>query len=233
MDFGTESIKQKVRDVTSIIIPCKNESDGIAHLIEEVKKYGNEVIIIDGHSTDGTYEIAKRMGVKVIQDDGHGKGSGIRCGIEHVRNDIIVFIDADGSHAPEDIPKLVLPILENKSDMVIGSRMYGGSDEYELTIDSFIRQVGSAFITLIINLRWKTNLSDIENGFGAIKTSVAKKLGLNAEWFDIEQEMVQKCLKKGYRIVEVPSHEYRRKWGKTKLLTKNGYIFLFRLLRDI
>jgi len=161
----TSDIKEKVRNITSIIIPCKNEVDGIAQIIEKVKQYGNEVIVVDGHSTDGTYEIAKGMGVKVIRDEGRGKGNGIRCGIEHVKNDIIVFIDADGSHGPEDIPQVVLPILENKSEMVIASRMYGGSDEYELTIDSFIRQVGSAFITLIINLRWKTNLSDVENGF--------------------------------------------------------------------
>jgi len=94
----TPDMKEKVKSVTSIVIPCKNESDGIAQVIERAKEYTNEIIVVDGHSTDGTLEIAKRMGAKVIQDNGRGKGSGIRCGIEHAKNGIVAFLDVDGSH---------------------------------------------------------------------------------------------------------------------------------------
>lgn len=198
--------------ITAIIL-AKNEEKNIGGVIKGVKKYTNEVLVIDGHSYDLTREVAKKLGAKVFLDHKRGKGEAIRVGIKKALGEIIVFIDADGSHDPRDIPKLVKPILQGKADHVTGSRMLGGSDELHGTWNKFLRETGSHLIILGINWRYKTNLTDGQNGFRAIKTSVARTLRLKENITTIEQEMIIKTLKAGYSVVEVPTHEYRRQSG--------------------
>jgi dolichol-phosphate mannosyltransferase len=218
----------------SVIIPAKDEGEGIKQIIESVRAYADEIIVVDGHSNDNTKEIATQNGAKVILDNNKGKGDAYRVGINAAAGDIIVFIDADGSHEPKDIPKLTQPIAQGKADLVIGSRMLGGSDEFHGNYSNYVRMVGGGLITLIINIRFKTALTDCLNGFRAIKKDVALSLNLNANQFDIEHEMVIKCLKQGYRVCEISSHEYERKWGKSKLPTfRKTHLFLFRLLKEL
>lgn len=219
----------------TIVIPTKNEAQTIEKAIKSIKKYADELLIIDGHSTDNTREIAEKNNVRIVLDPGKGKGSGIRTGIKHAKHNIIVFIDADLSHEPKDIPKLVKPIKECKAHLVIASRRRGGSDDLEMNsfFNGFIRQAGNDVITLLINKRWNTNLTEIENGFRAIRKDIALKLRLNANDFDIEQEMIQKCLKKGFIVKEIPSHEYARAAGKSKLSTwKAARQLAWRLIKD-
>jgi len=202
-----------LKDKISIVIPAKNEARSIKDIIEKCQKYSNDIIVIDGHSTDNTADIAKSMGVRVYLDNKKGKGDAIRVAITKALNEIIVFIDADFSHDADDIPRLVQPILDGMADHVTGSRMQGGSDELHGDIGKFIRMVGSDIITLGINYRFGLRLTDSQNGFRAIKKSVILSLDLKENITTIEQEMIIKTLKKGYKMAEVPSHEYRRKYG--------------------
>lgn len=218
----------------TVIIPTKNEAGGIATVVRDVAPYAHEVLVVDGHSTDGTADLARQAGARVIMDNGRGKGAGLRLGIAEATGDILVFIDADGSHDPASIPSLLAPILKDQADMVVGSRHRGGSDEWHGDLDNYLRSIGGGIITIAINYRWNVRITDALNGFRAIRKSVASALNLTANDFDIEQQMVTRCLRKGFRVTEVASHESLRKWGRSKLPTyRKGYLFLGRLLLDL
>ena len=207
----------KSYNTISIVIPTLNEEQTIGSIISQSQIHCDELIIVDGHSKDRTLDIASTFDVKIISDNGKGKGAALRKALSVATKDIVVFIDADGSHDPADIPKIVEPIIQGKADHVTASRILGGSSELFGGIDEFLRLGGSSFITECINWRFKTRISDSQNGFRAIKRDVANDLDLRENITTIEQEMVIKTLKKGYKIAEVPSHEYVRAFGKSSI----------------
>jgi len=211
--MDTKNKKNKLK--ISVVIPTKNEEGTIGEIIEKCRPYADELLVVDGHSKDRTREIAEKMGVRVILDNGKGKGDGLRTAIKHVAGDIIVFIDADFSHDPQDIPRLIEPILKGEAHHVTGSRMLGGSDELHGDFEKFLKMVGSDIITLGINYRFNVRLTDSQNGFRALLTKVARELPLKENITTIEQEMIIKTLRRGYKITEVHTHEYARKSGKS------------------
>jgi dolichol-phosphate mannosyltransferase len=172
------------------------------------------VIVVDGRSTDDTVSRARAAGADVIVQDGPlGKGTALRLALDQVTTPVTVFLDADGSHVPEDIPRIVEPILAGLADHVSASRLIGGSSELHGGFDEFLRLAGSSFITACINRRFRVALSDSQNGFRAIRTELAQRLDLRERTTTIEQEMLIKTLKRGGRVAEVPSHEHRRLYG--------------------
>jgi dolichol-phosphate mannosyltransferase len=218
----------------SVVIPTKNEEGLIGQIVDSVRPYADEVLVIDGHSWDGTRDIAAAHGARVELDGGKGKGEALRRSMASATGDIVVFIDADGSHDPRDIPALVAPIKAGAADMVIGSRGKGGSDELHGTLEQFIRYIGSQLIMLAINYRWNVRLTDSQNGFRAVRRDVGLKLGLKANLTTIEQEMLMRALKLGYRVDEIPTHEYERKWGTSKVVVwKLWSAYLWSFFRNI
>ncbi|MDP2861918.1 MAG: glycosyltransferase family 2 protein [Desulfobacterales bacterium] len=216
----------------TILIPALNEETTIGGIITRSKKYSDDILVVDGHSNDGTESVSRSLGVRVIFDHKKGKGEAIRSAIPCIEKEITVLIDADGSHDPDDIPKLVQPILENRADHVSGSRLIGGSSELHGGFDECFRLMGSSLITAFINHRFKVRLSESQNGFRAIKTSVLKELDLKENITTIEQEMIIKTLKKGYRMAEVPSHEYKRTAGYSKIkLRKVAFRYVYSMLK--
>ena len=201
----------------SVVIPTRNEEGMIKEIIDGCRPYADELLVVDGHSTDDTRKIAEAAGVRVMLDNGKGKGAALRQAAISVAGDIIVFIDADGSHDPKDIPRLVEPIIKGEADHVSGSRLIGGSSELHGGFDECFRLMGSSFITACINWRFKVVLSESQNGFRAIRTDVIRQLGLEENITTIEQEMIMKTLKKGFRMAEVPTHEHKRKMGYSKI----------------
>lgn len=218
----------------SVVIPTRDEEGLIGEIVDLVRPYADEVLVIDGHSRDRTREIAQEHGARVALDGGKGKGEALRRAFEVATGDIVVFIDADGSHETKDIPAMVAPIIAGQSDMVVGSRGKGGSDELHGTVGQLIRYVGSQIIMLGINYRWNVRLTDSQNGFRAIRRDVGKQLGLTSNLTTIEQEMLMKALKKGFRVSEIPSHEYERKWGTSKVVVwKLWFAYVWSFLRNL
>lgn len=217
----------------SIIIACKNEGEGIKKILDSVKIYSGDIIVVDGHSNDGTKEIAEKFGASFYLDNKKGRGDALKIGIKHAKGDILVFFDADGSHEENDIPHLIKPIVSKEADLVIGSRRTGGSFDVSVNLTGIIRSAGCDFLVSLVNNKFNTSLTDILYSFRAISATAAKKLNLRANDFGVEQEMVVSCLKKGYKVKEIPSREKARGWGKSKLHTMTGIKFLLVLLKDL
>jgi dolichol-phosphate mannosyltransferase len=217
----------------TLVVPAYNEESTIRKCIVNSRKYCDTILIVlSKKSRDRTKQIIESMNVPYIIDGGLGKGEALRRAIKHVDGGIVVFMDADGSHNPRDIRNLVTPIIKEKYDMVIGSRMTGGSDELHGTLDQFFRLMFSNIITLIINWRFKQNITDYQNGFRAVNVNSAKKVKLVENITTIEQEISIKFLKKKFRITEVPAHEY---YGGNSSFNvwRVGPRYLYQLIRDI
>jgi len=218
----------------SVVIPTKDEEGLIGEVIDAVRPHATEILVVDGHSTDRTREIASARGARVVLDAGRGKGEALRRSFTEARCEILVFIDADGSHDPDDIPQLVAPIRDGHAELVIASRTRGGSDELHGTVEQLLRYVGSQLIMLAINYRWRVRLTDSQNGFRALRRDVALVLRLKSDLTTIEQEMLMRALKLGCRVAEVPSHEYERRWGISKVrVWRLWWAYLWSLARNL
>jgi dolichol-phosphate hexosyltransferase len=218
----------------TVVIPARNEADLIATILGKVIPLGYDVLVVDGNSRDATADIARSCGVRVVTDNGKGKGDALRVGAEAATGDIVVFIDADGSHDPNDIPRMVEPILRGEADMVVGSRGKGGSDELHGDIGKLLRLLGSDIILIGINWRFGTFLTDSQNGFRAVRRRVFLDLKTKENITTIEQEMTIRALKKGYRISEIPSHEYARISGESTIKLKRVWFrYVYTWLRDL
>ena len=217
-----------------VIVPAKNEGKNLAVLFQRYRELAlpYELVIMDGHSNDETREVASAYGIRVVTDAGKGKGSAIRHAIDELDADIFVFMDGDNSHDCHEIPRLLRPILDGAADHVSGSRVLGGSDEMFGDFNNFLRAVGNYVIATGISLRFKQRISDAENGFRAIRADVARRLSLRENLHTIEQEMIIKTLRKGFRLVEVPTHEFARLHGTSSIsLRRYAFRFVYTWLR--
>lgn len=216
----------------TVVVPTKKERNGIETVIKSLKPYAKEIIIVDGHSNDGTKEIVERLNCRFYLDHGLGKGEGVRLGLSKSEGDVVLIFDADGSPDPKDIPRLVEPVFEGKADLVISSRRTGGSYDLNFGFGGVLRSAGADLFTTIVNYRFDTNFTDILYSFRAIKRSIVPKLYLKSNDFTIEQETIIKCLKSKFKIMEIPSRERARQWGKSKLKTITGFKMLLHLLKE-
>jgi len=204
----------------TIVIPAKTEYENLLIHLEEIIPYGDQVIIMDATNCEKTKGLATKYGIEFYVQDDKGKGSAIREVRQYITSDITIFIDADGSHDPKEIPDIITPIILDEADHVTPSRMKGGSDELFGDFGEFIRLMGQSIITLGINYYFKQEITDSQNGFRGLKTDLLKSLELVEKITTIEQEMVIKTLKMGKKLIEVQSHEYRRSSGYSHINVK-------------
>lgn len=196
----------------SLIIPTLNESHNLPFVLKQIPNYIDEIIVVDGYSTDNTVEIAKQFGCKVYYDN-IGKGSALIKGVEMAEGDYIIMMDADWSHRVEEIG-LLIEGLEVGYDFCMGSRFIQGGGSEDIT---FIRRLGNKLFVHIVNLFFGTNYSDLCYGYRAFRKEVFKKLDLKSKGFSIETEISIRAAKNRLRILEVPSFEKKRKHGEGKL----------------
>jgi glycosyltransferase involved in cell wall biosynthesis len=176
-----------------------------------------EIVLVDGHSTDDTCELASRVrpGVRVIEQDGVGKGAALRTGFAACSGDIIVMLDADGSTDPAEIPLFVGALLAG-ADYAKGSRFLQGGGTWDMPL---YRRFGNGVLVRLVRLCFGSRYSDLCYGYNAFWADVVERLDLHADGFEIETLMNIRALRVGLRVVEVPSFEYQRRYGTGYLRT--------------
>ncbi|HXA31834.1 MAG TPA: glycosyltransferase family 2 protein [Acidimicrobiales bacterium] len=214
----------------SVVIPAKNEARNLAHVLERLPGGIDEVILVDGRSSDITRLMARncRPDIRIITDPQAGKGHALRAGFAAAKHDIIVALDADGSMSPEEIPQY-LYFLDHGFDFVKGSRFMGGGGSQDITT---LRRLGNKGLLLVANVLYRTQLTDLCYGFFAFRRQYLGHLGLCSAGFEIETELTLRALSAGLRIAEVPSIELPRRSGQTSLRTfHDGFRVLQTLVR--
>jgi len=215
----------------NVIIPTLNEKQNIGNIIYRLKKVGcNDILIVDGHSNDGTADYARMLGAKVIIQNGQGKGGALREAFEDscLDGDVIVIMDADGSMAPEEL-SLFAKAVESGADVVKGSRFLPQGGSEDLTP---MRRVGNMILTGILNFLFLTDYTDLCYGYIAFKKEALNRLSncLASENFEIETEICVKSKSLGLSVVEIPSFERSRVYGKSNLRTFRDGVRILKLL---
>jgi len=219
----------------SIVIPVFNEELTIGDIVARTRstlerfKLPYEVLVIDDGSVDRSAEISQASEAHVLREAHQGKGHALRLGFERAKGDVIVTLDSDGSHHPEEIPLILRCMMENKVDFVIGSRFLN-TDVNNAKIPK-VNRIGNRMFSDLIRLFTGVKISDSQSGFRAIRSSVIKKMRLNSRGYEVESEMLVKALKMGVRVAEIPVSFEQRTVGKSKLdPLKDGTKILFSII---
>jgi len=193
----------------TIVIPTLNEEKAIGTVIDEIKQCGfNNILVVDGHSTDNTVKIAREKGAKVITQLGQGKAAAIKTAIQHVKTPYMLIMDADHTYDPKDIPKLLN--IAPQYDQVIGLR----TNRQNIPL---LHRIGNQIISTTISLLTGQRIRDPCSGMYLLKTDIAKNLELTSTDFDIEAEIATQIATLG-KIAETPIN-YRKRIGNPKLPT--------------
>ena len=188
-------------DGITVIIPARDEGVSIGSMVLKTKKYAEHVIVVDDGSTDDTAEVARLAGAEIIRHPRNkGKGEALKTGFYAAFNNgtkIIVTIDADGQHDPDEIPKVIAPISSMGANMVIGSRYLNGNNI------PFIRHMGQIVLDRMTNLNSGVKVTDTQSGFRAFDINTAKKFSFGQNGFSIESEMLTEAANAGSIIKEV------------------------------
>jgi glycosyltransferase (TIGR04182 family) len=198
-----------------ILIPTLNEEESIESVVEEFKALGFEnILVVDGHSTDATLARAKKAGASVILQSGKGKGQALKEVFEKIDEKYILLIDGDGTYLPSEAIWLLEPVLDGKADHVVGNRLINIKGGAINRLNMFGNRIINRFFVLIYRVR----LNDILSGYRAFTSEGIRSLDLYMPGFEIESEMTVQSVKKGLRIFEVPITYMPRPAGtRTKL----------------
>lgn len=203
----------------TVVLPTMNEEEAISSMLPRIKRVldkmgiSYEIVVVD-KSDDRTPEIAKSFGARVIKQSGKGYGDAYLVGFGVAKGKVILMMDPDGSYDPEDIPKLLMPLLQGDADFVMGTRLKGEIDEGAMPW--LHRRIGNPLLTWILNVLFKAGISDAHCGMRAITREALEKLPLKCKGMEFASEMIIEAAKKNLKIVEVPI-KYHPRIGESKL----------------
>lgn len=204
--------------IVDVVIPALNEEGAIAKVIAEIPEHlVREVVVVDNGSTDNTVAVATDAGATVLHQPNKGYGNACLLGLAHIHDktpqpDVVVFLDGDHSDYPQEMVDLIQPIMDDKTDMVIGSRVLGKREKGSLTPQ---QRFGNWLSTVLIRWMYGVNYTDL-GPFRAIRYSSLQQLNMHDKTYGWTVEMQVKAAKAGLRSVEVPVN-YRNRIGVSKV----------------
>jgi len=198
----------------SLIIPALNEADSICAVLAAIPPgLADEILVVDGCSTDGTPELAEAAGARVLHEARRGYGQACATGLAEAQGDIVVFMDADGADDPLFLPVLVAPLLQNQAELVLGSRLAGSMDAGAMP---WHQVSGNWLSARLIRGFYGLPITDL-SPFRAVLRDRLLRLDMKELTFGWPTEMITKAARQGWRIVEVPVAYHHRIGGKSKI----------------
>jgi glycosyltransferase involved in cell wall biosynthesis len=218
----------------SVVIPVYNEISTVGEILNRVRSVpqDKEIIVIDDGSTDGTREWLEKLTVEeatvLFHSENKGKGAALRTGFEQATGDIVIIQDADLEYDPRDYDCLIGPIADGRADVVFGSRFLGGPHR----VLFFWHYVGNKVLTVLSNMLTNLNLSDMETGYKAFRTSLLREIRIKSNRFGFEPEITAKFARLKCRMYEVPISYSGRGYEEGKKITwRDGLAALFHVIR--
>ena len=215
----------------SVVVPARNEARNLYHVLPYIPSTVEEVILVDGHSSDDTIDVARQLlpSIRIVVQEGKGKGDALRAGFAVCTGDIVVMLDADGSANPREIPLFVGALLAGH-DFAKGSRFIKGGGSHDIT---FIRYFGNSLLNALVNVLFFAKFSDLCYGYNAFWRHCLKNLAIECDGFEIETLLHLQMHKAKFKIVEVASFEYSRVHGESNLHTfRDGWCILKTILQE-
>jgi hypothetical protein len=199
----------------SLVIPALNEAANLPHVLTRIPTMVDEVLLVDGHSVDDTIAVARaiRPEIRVLLQRAHGKGNALACGFAAATGDIIVMLDADGSTDPAELPQFV-DVLLGGSDFAKGSRFVEGGHSADITR---VRATGNKFLNTAVNVLFRTRYTDLCYGYNAFWRHCLPHMSVTSPGFEVETLINVRIARAGLLVTEVPSIEYERIHGVSKL----------------
>lgn len=215
----------------SVVIPAWNEEENLQHVLPRVPEWVHEVLLVDGHSIDRTVEVARKLrpNIRIVEQKGKGKGAALRSGFEAATGEVVVMLDADGSTDPAEIP-VFLDALMQGADFAKGSRFIRGGGTSDMTV---LRRLGNWGFVFLVRTLFGAQYSDLCYGYNAFWVHVLPAINLDSDGFEIETKMNVQVVRKGFKVVEVPSFEAPRVFGEGRLRTfPDGWRVLKTIFRE-
>jgi glycosyltransferase involved in cell wall biosynthesis len=221
----------------SVVIPAYNEAGTIGECLRRVAALDldTEIVVVDDGSTDGTRAALEEAGVPGLQvlahEDNRGKGAAVRTGIASTTGAIVLILDADLEYDPDEIPRLIAPIVEGFADVVYGTRLRGGGHPQRAHL--FWHYAGNRFLSLLTNVLYNTTISDMEVGYKVFRGDLIRSIDLVSDGFGFEPEVTAKILRRNdVRLYELPISYYGRTYAEGKKVTwRDGAAAVFQLVR--
>ena len=201
----------------SVVIPALNEAENLPYVLPRIPADVDEVVLVDGCSTDDTVAVACELmpEIRIVTQEGRGKGAALRTGFAACTGDVIVMLDADGSTDPAEIP-LFVGALRAGADFVKGSRFLVGGGTADMPLH---RKLGNRGFVVLTRIFFGPRYTDLCYGYNAFWSDVVELLDLSATGFEVETMMNIRAHRVGLRVAEVPSYEHRRRYGVGGLRT--------------